>query len=122
MSLQSKNHSYVFDGISKAYEFLCVKILMYTSYTTYELRIKTGALHDACHLMKPVVILMWWQSLPCQLHLPGFVLTLDDIRMYILLGDCPNGDNFTISITITFKHTKHYNRIRNLIIFYMNFQ
>ena len=56
----------------------------------YELRIKTGALYDACHLMRPVVTPTWWEGLLCRLCLPGFVPTFDDI----LLGDCPNGDNF----------------------------
>ena len=38
-----------------------------------------------------------WQDLLCRLCLLGFVLTFDDI----LLGDFPNGNNFTISFTIT---------------------
>ena len=74
---------------------MCKNIDVHKLY--YKLRIKTGALHDAHHLMRPVVMATWWQGLLCQLRLPRFVLTLDDI----LLGDCPNGDNFTISSTIT---------------------
>ena len=74
---------------------MCKNINVHKLY--YELRIKTGALHDARHLMRPVVMVTWWLGLPCQLRLPRFVLTLDDI----LLGDCPNGDNFAISSTIT---------------------
>ena len=74
---------------------MCKNINVHKLY--YELRIKTGAICDACHLMRPVVMLTWCQGLPCRLRLPGFVLIFDDI----LLGDCPNGDNFTISFTIT---------------------
>ena len=73
---------------------MCKNINVHKLY--HELRIKTGALHDTCHSMKPVVTLMWWQGLPCQLRLPWFVIIFDDI----LLGDCPNGDNFTVSFTI----------------------
>ena len=74
---------------------MCKNINVHKLY--YELRIKTGALREACHLMRPVVMVTWWQGLPCLLHLPGFVLTFDDV----FLGDCPNGNNFTISCTIT---------------------
>ena len=66
---------------------MCKNISVHKLY--YELRIKTGALHDACHLMRPVVMPTWWQGFLCRLRLPGFVPTVDDI----LLGDCLNSDN-----------------------------
>ena len=97
---------------------------MYTSYIYYELRIKTGALCDACHLMRPVVMPTWWQGLPYQLCLPGFVLTFDDIASYCLeiVLMAIFHDKLHNNTIKAFKHTKHYNRIRNLIIFYTHIQ